>query len=61
MVDTNTIVAGVGMFTLVVMALVALILFARGRLVSTGDVPWSQKSVSLPYRLTRLVCQRMAS
>ncbi len=38
MVDYNTIIAGVVMFTLVVMALVALIIFARGRLVSTGDV-----------------------
>ena len=38
MVDINTIIAGVVMFTLVVMALVALIIFARGRLVSTGEV-----------------------
>ncbi len=38
MVDINTIIAGVVMFTLVVMALVALIIFARGRLVSTGAV-----------------------
>lgn len=34
----NEIIAGVAMFTVVVMALVAVILFARGRLVSTGDV-----------------------
>ena len=38
MVDINTIVAGVAMFTVVVMALVALIIFARGRLVSAGEV-----------------------
>jgi Na+-transporting NADH:ubiquinone oxidoreductase subunit F len=38
MVDYNTIIAGVVMFTVVVMALVALIIFARSRLVSTGDV-----------------------
>lgn len=34
----NEIIAGVAMFTVVVMALVAVILFARSRLVSTGDV-----------------------
>ena len=39
MVDINTIVAGVAMFTVVVMALVALIIFARGRLASARAVP----------------------
>jgi len=38
MLDTGTIVAGVTMFTGVVMALVVVILFARSRLVSTGEV-----------------------
>jgi Na+-transporting NADH:ubiquinone oxidoreductase subunit F len=38
MVDTGTIFAGVAMFTLIVMTLVAVILAARSRLVSTGDV-----------------------
>jgi Na+-transporting NADH:ubiquinone oxidoreductase subunit F len=36
--DINTIISGVVMFTVVVMSLVALILFARSKLVSTGDV-----------------------
>lgn len=38
MIDTGTIVTGVGMFTVVVMSLVALILVARSRFVSTGNV-----------------------
>lgn len=38
MVDTGTIVSGVGMFTAIVMSLVAIILFARSRLVNSGDV-----------------------
>ena len=36
--DQSTIFIGVGMFTVIVLALVALILMARSRLVSTGDV-----------------------
>jgi len=36
--DTTTIVAGVSMFTVVVMALVVMILVARSKLVSTGNV-----------------------
>ena len=36
--DTTTIIAGVSMFTVVVMALVVMILAARSKLVSTGDV-----------------------
>ncbi|MGM0633943.1 MAG: NADH:ubiquinone reductase (Na(+)-transporting) subunit F [Pseudomonadota bacterium] len=38
MMDITTIVGGVVMFTSVVMALVAIIIMARSRLVSTGDV-----------------------
>lgn len=38
MIDTNTIVSGVAMFTFMIMALVLIILFARSRLVSSGDV-----------------------
>lgn len=38
MIDTGTIFGGVGMFTVIVMSLVAIILIARSRLVSTGDV-----------------------
>ncbi|GHC25330.1 NADH:ubiquinone reductase (Na(+)-transporting) subunit F [Aidingimonas halophila] len=38
MVDTTVILLGVGMFTLVVIALVMIILAARSRLVSSGDV-----------------------
>jgi Na+-transporting NADH:ubiquinone oxidoreductase subunit F len=53
MIDSGTIVAGVTMFTVVVMALVALILFARSRLVSTGNVTIEinddpDKSISVP-------------
>ena len=53
MIDTGTIIAGVSMFTVVVMGLVALILAARSRLVSTGDVNIeinddSEKSISVP-------------
>ncbi len=36
--DLVTIYAGVGMFTAIVLALIAIILFARARLVSAGDV-----------------------
>jgi Na+-transporting NADH:ubiquinone oxidoreductase subunit F len=36
--DNMTIVLGVGMFTAIVLALVFIILFARSRLVSSGDV-----------------------
>lgn len=38
MIDTGTIFGGVGMFTAIVMALVAVILFARTKLVNSGDV-----------------------
>jgi Na+-transporting NADH:ubiquinone oxidoreductase subunit F len=38
MVDMSTIYVGVGMFTAIVMALIAIILGARARLVSAGDV-----------------------
>ena len=38
MVDFATIIGGVALFTVVVMLLVSLILFARARLVSSGDV-----------------------
>ena len=38
MIDVGTIVLGVGMFTVVVMALVLIILFARSKLVSSGNV-----------------------
>lgn len=38
MIDTGTIFGGVAMFTVIVMSLVAIILFARSRLVSTGNV-----------------------
>ncbi len=38
MLDTGTIVSGVAMFTIMVMSLVLVILFARSRLVSSGDV-----------------------
>ncbi|WP_136254411.1 NADH:ubiquinone reductase (Na(+)-transporting) subunit F [Onishia niordana] len=38
MVDTNVILLGVVMFTVVVIGLVAIILAARSRLVSSGDV-----------------------
>lgn len=38
MLDLSTIFSGVAMFTATVMALVLLILFARSRLVSSGDV-----------------------
>ncbi|MGI9289245.1 MAG: NADH:ubiquinone reductase (Na(+)-transporting) subunit F [Pseudomonadales bacterium] len=38
MIDTNTIISGVAMFTAMVMSLVLVILFARSRLVSSGDV-----------------------
>lgn len=36
--NTTIILAGVGMFTAIVLSLVAIILFARSRLVSSGDV-----------------------
>jgi Na+-transporting NADH:ubiquinone oxidoreductase subunit F len=38
MIDTNTIILGVVMFTAIVMALVVFILMARKQLVSSGDV-----------------------
>jgi len=38
MFDISTIAGGVGMFTAIVMVLVSVILVARSRLVSTGDV-----------------------
>ena len=38
MVDTSIIVLGVVMFTVIVLGLVAVILAARSRLVSSGDV-----------------------
>ena len=38
MVDFATIIGGVALFTVVVMLLVSLILVARARLVSSGDV-----------------------
>lgn len=38
MIDIGTIISGVVMFTAVVMALVLIILFARSRLVSSGNV-----------------------
>lgn len=38
MIDTGTIIGGVGMFTVIVMSLVAIILFARSRLVNSGAV-----------------------
>ncbi|ROS00296.1 Na+-transporting NADH:ubiquinone oxidoreductase subunit F [Sinobacterium caligoides] len=38
MIDTGTIVTGVGMFTVVIMSLVVVILVARSKLVSSGDV-----------------------
>ena len=36
--EFGTAIGGVAMFTLIIMGLVAVILFARSRLVSTGDV-----------------------
>ena len=38
MIDFGTILGGVALFTAVVMLLVSLILLARARLVSSGDV-----------------------
>lgn len=38
MIDTNTIISGVAMFTIMVMSLVVIILVARSRLVSSGAV-----------------------
>lgn len=50
--DTTTIIiAGVGMFTAIVLSLVSIILFARSRLVSTGDVSIeinAEQNVSVP-------------
>jgi Na+-transporting NADH:ubiquinone oxidoreductase subunit F len=53
MVDFGTIIGGVVLFTVVVMALVGVILFARSRLVSTGDVQIEingdpEKSITVP-------------
>lgn len=38
MIDTGTIISGVAMFTAIIMALVVVILVARSRLVSSGNV-----------------------
>lgn len=38
MIDIGTIIGGVALFTVIVMLLVTMILFARSRLVSSGDV-----------------------
>jgi Na+-transporting NADH:ubiquinone oxidoreductase subunit F len=38
MIDTSTIISGVAMFTTIIMALVIVILVARSRLVSSGNV-----------------------
>jgi Na+-transporting NADH:ubiquinone oxidoreductase subunit F len=46
-----TIIFGVGMFTAIVLALVLVILFARGRLVSTGNVSIEingEKTITVP-------------
>ena len=46
-----TIVFGVGMFTVIVLMLVMLILFARSKLVSTGDVNIlinGEKTITVP-------------
>jgi len=51
MSNTEIILAGVGMFTAIVLALVAVILFARSRLVSSGDVTIEingEKKVTVP-------------
>lgn len=53
MIDFETIVGGVVLFTVVVMALVGVILFARSRLVSSGDVQIEingdpEKSITVP-------------
>jgi Na+-transporting NADH:ubiquinone oxidoreductase subunit F len=53
MIDYATIFGGVGLFTVVVMLLVAMILLARSRLVSSGDVHIeingdASKSISVP-------------
>ena len=47
----QVIVLGVGMFTVVVITLVAVILFARARMVSSGNVNIEingQKTISVP-------------
>lgn len=53
MIDFGTIIGGVVLFTVVVMALVGVILFARSRLVSSGDVQIEingdpDKSITVP-------------
>ena len=53
MIDFGTIIGGVVLFTVVVMALVGVILFARSRLVSSGDVQIEingdpEKSITVP-------------
>ncbi|HEY9034964.1 MAG TPA: NADH:ubiquinone reductase (Na(+)-transporting) subunit F [Pseudomonadales bacterium] len=53
MIDVGTIVSGVAMFTIVVMALVLVILVARSRLVSSGNVTIEingdpEKTLSVP-------------
>ena len=47
MVDTNVILLGVVMFTVVVIGLVGIILAARSRLVSSGDVTIQIKLVMI--------------
>jgi Na+-transporting NADH:ubiquinone oxidoreductase subunit F len=51
--DTSTIISGVGMFTVVVMALVLIILFARSLMVSSGNITIEingdpEKTLSVP-------------
>ncbi|GAB3272154.1 NADH:ubiquinone reductase (Na(+)-transporting) subunit F [Parahaliea aestuarii] len=49
--EINTIFLGVGMFTAIVLALVFIILFARSRLVSSGDVSIEingEKTITVP-------------
>lgn len=53
MIDFTTIFGGVGLFTIVVMLLVSVILFARSALVSSGDVHIEingdpEKSITVP-------------
>lgn len=53
MIDVTTIIGGVAFFTVVIMLLVGVILFARSRLVSSGDVHIEingdpEKSITVP-------------
>lgn len=53
MIDIGTIIGGVAMFTLIIMALVVVILAARARLVSSGNVTIEinddpERSISVP-------------